>query len=374
MANRTVTSRIILRNDTRANWESIDPVPLKGELCLESNTKRFKIGDGITHYTALPYASAITTQLRTAAPTSSDSGFDVGTPWLNVATYRFYILQDNSPGAAVWTEFARISDVQDAVAAAGDMKKSLYASNADSSLGYVDKAKIADKLSAAFTLSISGDGTGSENIDGSGNRTINFTLSNSGVTVGTYTKVTVDAKGRITSGALLAAGDVPTLTLSKISDAGTAASKNTGTAAGEVPVLGAGGKLDISVIPSLAITEIHVVSNEAAMLALTAQPGDVAVRTDIQKTLMLSASPASTLSNWIELQSPSSDVTTVNGKAGTVVLVTSDIDEGTNLYWTAARFAAAFETAVSETNLSDLADGAHALLDTDTLVLDGGDA
>lgn len=374
MANRTVTSRIILRNDTRANWESIDPVPLKGELCLESNTKRFKIGDGITHYTALPYASAITTQLRTAAPTSSDSGFDVGTPWLNVATYRFYILQDNSPGAAVWTEFARISDVQDAVAAAGDMKKSLYASNADSSLGYVDKAKIADKLSAAFTLSISGDGTGSENIDGSGNRTINFTLSNSGVTVGTYTKVTVDAKGRITSGALLAAGDVPTLTLSKISDAGTAASKNTGTAAGEVPVLGAGGKLDISVIPSLAITEIHVVSNEAAMLALTAQPGDVAVRTDIQKTLMLSASPASTLSNWIELQSPSSDVTTVNGKAGTVVLVTSDIDEGTNLYWTAARFAAAFETAISETNLSDLADGAHALLDTDTLVLDGGDA
>jgi len=53
----------------------------------------------------------------------------------------------------------------------------------------------------------------------------NPTLAAAG-TAGTYTKVTTDAKGRVTSGTTLSATDVPTLTLSKISDAGTAASKN----------------------------------------------------------------------------------------------------------------------------------------------------
>lgn len=45
-------------------------------------------------------------------------------------------------------------------------------------------------------------------------------------TAGTYTKVTTDAKGRIISGTTLSASDIPTLTLSKISDAGTIASQN----------------------------------------------------------------------------------------------------------------------------------------------------
>lgn len=38
------------------------------------------------------------------------------------------------------------------------------------------------------------------------------------VTAGTYTKVTTDAKGRVTSGTTLSASDIPTLTASKISD------------------------------------------------------------------------------------------------------------------------------------------------------------
>lgn len=45
----------------------------------------------------------------------------------------------------------------------------------------------------------------------------NPTLAAAG-TAGTYTKVTTDAKGRVTSGTTLSAGDVPTLTAAKISD------------------------------------------------------------------------------------------------------------------------------------------------------------
>lgn len=62
------------------------------------------------------------------------------------------------------------------------------------------------------TITLTGD------VTGSGTNSITTTLANSGVTAGTYTKVTVDVKGRVTSGTTLSATDVPTLTASKISD------------------------------------------------------------------------------------------------------------------------------------------------------------
>lgn len=68
-----------------------------------------------------------------------------------------------------------------------------------------------------------------------------------------------------------------------------------------VPVLDVDGKLPVSVIPSIALTEPFVVSGEAAMLALDAQPGDIAKRTDLGYSFCLAASPASTLSNWVQL-------------------------------------------------------------------------
>lgn len=105
---------------------------------------------------------------------------------------------------------------------------------------------------------------------------------------------------------------------------GTAATKNTGTSAGNVPVLGSDGKLDNSILPALALTDVYTVDSESAMLALNAQQGDVAIRSDVNKTYILSQSPASTLSNWVELLFPVS-VTSVNGKTGIVVLTGDDI-------------------------------------------------
>ena len=59
----------------------------------------------------------------------------------------------------------------------------------------------ADKLSNARTISVAGDVTGSASFDGSANAQIQTTLKNSGVTAGTYSAVTVDAKGIVTAGA-----------------------------------------------------------------------------------------------------------------------------------------------------------------------------
>jgi len=106
---------------------------------------------------------------------------------------------------------------------------------------------------------------------------------------------------------------------------GTAASKNTGTGSGNVPVLGSDGKLASSVLPAIAVTDTFVVNSQSAMLALTAQVGDVAVRTDQNKSYILKTAGASTLANWQELLTPTDAVISVNSKTGAVQLGASDV-------------------------------------------------
>jgi hypothetical protein len=47
--------RIKLRRDTSTNWQSVNPVLDEGELGYETDTGRFKIGDGVTDWNNLPY-------------------------------------------------------------------------------------------------------------------------------------------------------------------------------------------------------------------------------------------------------------------------------------------------------------------------------
>ena len=80
-------------------------------------------------------------------------------------------------------------------------------------------AGTATTLQTARDISLTGDVTGTASaFNGSANASISATLANSGVSAGTYTKLTVDAKGRATSGTTLEATDIPTLTAAKISD------------------------------------------------------------------------------------------------------------------------------------------------------------
>jgi hypothetical protein len=59
------------------------------------------------------------------------------------------------------------------------------------------------------TIAATGDATWSVSFDGTNNVSGALTLADSGVTAGTYTKLTVDAKGRVTTGASLVAADLP---------------------------------------------------------------------------------------------------------------------------------------------------------------------
>lgn len=72
------------------------------------------------------------------------------------------------------------------------------------SKGRVTNGSNATYITGNQTITINGDATGA------GNTTIPLTLVNTGITAGTYTKLTVDAKGRATVGALLASLDITT--------------------------------------------------------------------------------------------------------------------------------------------------------------------
>ena len=98
-----------------------------------------------------------------------------------------------------------------------------------------------------------------------------------------------------------------------------------------VPTLNTSGKLDTSILPAIAITDTYECSTEAEMLALSAQQGDVCIRSDLNKSFILKAVPATELSNWAELRTPTDHVLSVNGKTGAVSLAATDLTDGAAL-------------------------------------------
>jgi hypothetical protein len=111
--------------------------------------------------------------------------------------------------------------------------------------------------------------------------------------------------------------------------------------------LDANGLVPTNHLPPLAITDVHVVADEAARLALIAQEGDVAIQTDDSSSWIYDGSA------WVAF-GVSGAVLSVNSQTGTVSLDTDDIPEGsTNKYFsdTLARTAAVVNsTDNSETN------------------------
>ncbi|EMF80888.1 hypothetical protein LEP1GSC188_3130 [Leptospira weilii serovar Topaz str. LT2116] len=63
------------------------------------------------------------------------------------------------------------------------------------------------------------------------------------------------------------------------------------------------GKIPTGLIPSLAISEVFVVSNETQMLSLNCQRGDIAIRTDIPGPAMfiLALDDSTVLSSWVQI-------------------------------------------------------------------------
>ena len=134
---------------------------------------------------------------------------------------------------------------------------------------------------------------------------------------------------------------------------------NKGAANGYASLDGA-GKIPTSQLPASAITDTFVVASQAAMLALTVQKGDVAIRTDVNKSFILQSEPASTLPNWQELRTPTDVVQSVAGRQGAVTLTSADLTDASTagrVLFTAAN-AAAQVSALGLGNVNNTSDAA----------------
>jgi hypothetical protein len=88
--------------------------------------------------------------------------------------------------------------------------------------------------------------------------------------------------------------------------------------------LDSNSKINSSQLPAIAITDTFVVTSEADMLALAAEVGDVAVRTDIESTFILRVAGATSLVNWTELETPTGSVSSVFGRSGVISAQSGD--------------------------------------------------
>lgn len=145
----------------------------------------------------------------------------------------------------------------------------------------------------------------------------NLVLASSGVAAGTYNSVTVDRKGRVTSGTVISlytSNEIDTklqtkLNVNKLNQPNGYVGLNTNN------------KIDSQYLPSLSINERFVVNTLAERNNVSANVGDIAiVLGSVNSSFMLTATPATVNTNWVELLNPSGGVTSINGATGVVSL------------------------------------------------------
>ena len=139
------------------------------------------------------------------------------------------------------------------------------------------------------------------------------------------------------------------------------------TSATSGQVLQHNGTNFVNVNASVVVSNVHTAADQTAHLALSANEGDIVIRTDESKTYAHNGGSAGTMADYTELLAPADAVTSVNGNTGTVVLDADDLDDTstTNKFATAAQLGKVdYLTVTAGVNLD------NAVVDTDTI--DGG--
>ena len=196
---------------------------------IPAKFKEIKIVDSIAARDGITDAFAgLSVYVKDASATTVNSGgayylYD-GTAWIKTAeaesmdvVLEWNAIQNKPDTLAGYgiTDGVNVSEVVDKATANKILKL-----NADGKLAadVVGNADTASKLQAPAKIGVKGDDVVAAQVDfdGSLDADIEIVLSDTGVTAGTYSKVTVDAKGRVTGSAALVAEDIPDLDWAKI--------------------------------------------------------------------------------------------------------------------------------------------------------------
>jgi hypothetical protein len=101
---------IQLRRDLASEWTSFNPTLANGELAYETDTLKFKLGNGIDDWNNLDYlfqANSIVNNnfSATTNPSASDDStqdYSIGSSWVNTTTDQVFVCVDNATGSAIW--------------------------------------------------------------------------------------------------------------------------------------------------------------------------------------------------------------------------------------------------------------------------------
>lgn len=136
----------------------------------------------------------------------------------------------------------------------------------------------------------------------------------------------------------------------------TAASKDVGTSAWNVPILDANWLLDSNIVPSTWVMNTFTVTNKSDLTTLTtAVKWDIWIVTSENKTYILSVDPYSTLANWTELLFPTGSVSSVNWFTWVVNLTTGYITESNNNLFVSPTEKATWNNKLWANNVSTVA-------------------
>jgi len=144
---------------------------------------------------------------------------------------------------------------------------------------------------------------------------------------------------------------------------------NKNTANGYVG-LNADSKVDVAYLPSMLLNATYTIANQSAQLALlNINRGDIAIRTDENKTYLNITGNNTAMSDWLELLSPTNGVTSINGSTGAVILdLASVLTKGSNA---AGKTITSLGTPVNSTDATNKAYVDGVVHDNQTLTLSG---
>lgn len=147
-----MANRIQLRRGNTSEWTNANPILAQGEVGIDLDQNRIKIGDG-------------------------------STPWNSLSYERPDDQSSNIPNTLVKRD-----------------QSGNFSANAITA-ALVGNASTASQLANARQISLTGDVNGANSFDGSQNMTITTTLSTqANLSAGTYTKLTVNERGLVTAG------------------------------------------------------------------------------------------------------------------------------------------------------------------------------
>lgn len=315
MANTTLTTRIILCNDTTVNWGTSEKVLLKGEMGIEitGSVPKIKIGNGTATFADLPYVtmtpqeitnainSAITKANHTHANKTILDGIEVALTNALKANYDAAFSHSKAPHAPSNAQANIIETVKVNGAPlvpsekAVDVKVPTKLSELNNDAGYVKtdtkytlnapvstangsvKLNLVGTDSKNSSVTVKGSGAATVTTDETGAIVVNATDTKynhptSGVGAGTYKSVTVNAQGHVTAGT-----NPTTLAGFGITDAAAKIHKHGNADITDLDASKLTGTIDIARLPHGALERCKVVADDAARFKLTkadVQTGD----------------------------------------------------------------------------------------------------